>query len=102
MVEGPFRGIFSVRKIKSRFLRHRLNFRHPKTIMNLWHPESEVMNLPRTGRPPAENPKNDRVSIRFTKEQFTRLDDYCKRNGLERAEAIRMAVEKMLAEEKRA
>lgn len=55
--------------------------------------------MSRTGRPPAQNPKNDRITIRFTREQIVRLDLFCQAHNLDRAEAIRIAVEKMLAQE---
>lgn len=56
--------------------------------------------MPQIGRPPAQDPKNNRITVRFNTELFQRLDFYCKINGIERAEAIRIAVEKMLGKEK--
>lgn len=52
--------------------------------------------MPRTGRPPAQDPKNNRITVRFNTELYQKLDIYCKRAGIEKAEAVRIAVEKML------
>ncbi len=54
--------------------------------------------MPRTGRPPAQDPKNNRITVRFNAELFQKLNIYCKSKGIEKAEAIRVAVEKMLDE----
>ncbi len=32
---------------------------------------------PRTGRPPAENPKNTRIELRVTKEEKVELQKFC-------------------------
>lgn len=56
--------------------------------------------MPRTGRPPTQDPKSNRITVRFNTELFQKLDLYCKINGIERAEAVRIAVEKMLGNKK--
>lgn len=53
-------------------------------------------NLPRTGRPRADDPKNYRLTVRFNAELFARFDLYCKDHGIDRAEAVRIAIEKLI------
>ncbi len=56
--------------------------------------------MPRMGRPPLQDPKDSRITIRFTGELFAKFEQYCKEHNLSRAEAIRIAVEQMLSEKK--
>lgn len=56
--------------------------------------------MPRTGRPHSQNPKNSRVTVRLTEPLFQKLEDYCREHKLERAEAVRIAVERMLEKDK--
>ena len=50
---------------------------------------------PRTGRPPIENPKSERVTVRIDKELSNILDVYCKENDIDRAEAIRRGIKRL-------
>lgn len=52
---------------------------------------------PRTGRPPKENPMNDRVTVRLDSESLTILRSYCEKYNVDKAEAIRRGI-KSLAE----
>lgn len=54
---------------------------------------------PRTGRPKAEKPKEIRYSIRLDAETEARLQEYCKRNGITRGEAIRKGIHLLLSQE---
>lgn len=55
---------------------------------------------PRTGRPKAESPKNVRYSIRLDEQTEEKLRKYCDKHGMTRGEAIRRAIELLLAEKK--
>lgn len=55
---------------------------------------------PRTGRPKAENPKDVRFSIRLDAETDQRLDEYCAKNNITRAEAIRKGIYLLLGKKK--
>ena len=48
------------------------------------------------GRPKAEKPKNESIKVRFDSELFKELDDYCKKNNLTKAKAIRNGVKLLL------
>lgn len=52
---------------------------------------------PRTGRPKAENPKSNDIKVRLDDETKTRLDEYCEKHGMTRAEAIRQGIHLLLA-----
>lgn len=49
---------------------------------------------PRTGRP-TNNPKNNRVTVRLDDESTQILSQYCEKNAVERAEAIRRGIKKL-------
>ena len=51
---------------------------------------------PRTGRPKAENPKNNDLKVRIDTETLKRLDSYCDKHGITRAEAIRQGIHLLL------
>lgn len=51
---------------------------------------------PRTGRPKAENPKNNDVKVRLDTETTKKLDTYCLKNEITRAEAIRKGIHLLL------
>lgn len=51
---------------------------------------------PRTGRPPIENPKSVKYSIRLDEKTESRLLEYCIKRGISRGEAIRKAIELLL------
>ncbi len=55
---------------------------------------------PRTGRPKKENPINIRTSVRLDAETDRKLNDYCKKHGITKGEAVRKGVHLLLAEEK--
>ena len=50
---------------------------------------------PRTGRPPIENPKSERVTVRLGNDESEILKKYCEQEKLERAEAIRRGIRKL-------
>ena len=50
---------------------------------------------PRTGRPPIDNPKSERITVRLGKEHSEILDEYCKKNKVERAEAVREGIKRL-------
>lgn len=43
---------------------------------------------PRTGRPPIENPKNRRLSIRLTESEYQEIEDCAKTTGLSKTSLI--------------
>lgn len=51
---------------------------------------------PRIGRPKVENPKTIKYSIRIDAELETRLQNYCKENGITKGEAIRKGIKNLL------
>lgn len=53
---------------------------------------------PRTGRPPIENPKTERITVRLGVEESNILNKYCEQKHLERAEAIRQGIRKLEAD----
>lgn len=55
---------------------------------------------PNMGRPKIENPKNIDVKVRIDEETAKRLDAYCSKYGIGRAEAIRQGIHLILAKEK--
>lgn len=52
---------------------------------------------PRTGRPKAEQPKDIRYSVRLDNETEKRLNEYCKKHGISKGEAIRQGIHLLLA-----
>lgn len=48
--------------------------------------------MPRTGRPPKENPKSVRIQIRLDKEYVEKLDACVERDGSNRSEIIRRGI----------
>lgn len=69
--------------------------------MNLWNSKREVINMsPHTGRPKVDNPKRNDVKVRLDDETSKRLDIYCAKNNIKRAEAIRKGIYVLLAEQK--
>lgn len=55
---------------------------------------------PRTGRPKSNNPKRNDVKVRLDDEAAKRLDEYCAKHDITRAEAIRQGIDLLLAQEK--
>lgn len=55
---------------------------------------------PRTGRPRVEHPKCNDVKVRLDDETTKQLDEYCAEHSMTRAEAIRIGIHLLLAEQK--
>lgn len=55
---------------------------------------------PRTGRPKSDNPKNTDVKVRLDEDTSKRLNEYCIKHNITRAEAIRRGIHLLLAKEK--
>lgn len=55
---------------------------------------------PRTGRPKADNPKNNDVKVRLDEETARKLDKYCREHNIKRAEAIRQGIHMLLEKQK--
>lgn len=55
---------------------------------------------PRTGRPKAENPKTNIIRVRLDDETTWRLDEYCAKHSVTRADTVRQGIELLLADEK--
>lgn len=56
---------------------------------------------PRTGRPPVENPKAERITVRLDNETSGILKKYCDQEKVEKAEAIRKGIRKLEADIKK-
>lgn len=50
---------------------------------------------PRLGRPPIENPKSERITVRLDAETMKQLTIYCEQEQIDKAEAIRRGIEKL-------
>ena len=50
---------------------------------------------PRTGRPKSENPMNDRIYVRVTKQEKKEITDFSSENGYSILELIRIGIEKI-------
>lgn len=50
---------------------------------------------PRIGRPPIENPKNERITVRLDAETMEQLKQYCEEEQIDKAEALRRGIEKL-------
>ena len=55
---------------------------------------------PRTGRPKADNLKAVQYSIRLDADTERRVKAYCEKNGITKAEFIRIAIENLLSDKK--
>lgn len=44
------------------------------------------------GRPPIENPKSDRITVRLDNETSKHLQEYCRNESIDKAEAIRRGI----------
>lgn len=55
---------------------------------------------PRTGRPKVDKPKNNDVKVRLDDETTKKLDDYCAKHNITRAEAIRQGIHLLLEKRK--
>ncbi len=47
------------------------------------------------GRPKADNPKSEQVTVRLDKEHSEILKEYCEKEKVEKAEAIRRGIRKL-------
>jgi len=52
---------------------------------------------PRIGRPPVENPMNERITVRLDRNSSEILKWYCEKENVDKAEAIRQGIQ-LLAE----
>lgn len=55
---------------------------------------------PRTGRPKVDEPKDIRFSIRIDDDTNKKLDSYCEKNCITKAEAIRQGIHLLLEQKK--
>ena len=55
---------------------------------------------PRTGRPKTENPKNERLHVRVTKEEKERIMKFSSESGFSILEMIRAGIEKLKGQKK--
>ena len=53
---------------------------------------------PRTGRPKIENPKNERITIRLDSDTLKKLNAYCAKEKIDKAEAVRRGIDKLTSE----
>ena len=58
-----------------------------------------MLDLPKTGRPKSDNPRNIRIVIRFTEEEYKKVKEHAKKNDLSVTETIRKGVRSMLDSE---
>jgi hypothetical protein len=55
---------------------------------------------PRTGRPKSDNPMNDRIYVRVTREEKKEIMDFSSKNGYTILELIRIGIEKIKNQKK--
>lgn len=55
---------------------------------------------PRTGRPKAENPMNDRLYVRVTREEKEKIMKFSSESGYSILELIRFGIEKLKGQKK--
>ena len=55
---------------------------------------------PRTGRPKSENPMNDRIYVRVTKQEKKEIMDFSSERGYSILELIRIGIEKIRSQKK--
>lgn len=53
---------------------------------------------PKVGRPKAENPLGSRFGVRLDAETDKKLQEYCKKHGISKSEAVRRGVHLLLKE----
>lgn len=56
---------------------------------------------PRTGRPKLEDPNNIRTSVNLNRDLKEKLEAFSKKNEITVGEAIRLAIRKLVAENKK-
>lgn len=52
---------------------------------------------PRTGRP-TDNPKTNKITVRLDEESTKIMNQYCKQESIEKAEAVRRGLKKLKAD----
>ena len=58
--------------------------------------------MPRTGRPKGDNPKRDRVTIRFSEEQISQLEAYADKYHLMKSQVLIKCFDELLRQEEEA
>lgn len=53
---------------------------------------------PRIGRPKAKRPKSKDIKVRIDEDTLQKLDAYCKKQAVARAEAIRTGISLLLSQ----
>ena len=53
------------------------------------------MSSKKMGRPPSDNPKATKLTVRIDEKQTQILDKYCEHNKLKRAEGIREGIQRL-------
>lgn len=53
------------------------------------------------GRPPSDDPKAERITVRLDKARIETLAEYCERESVEKAEAIRRGIDKLKEENRK-
>ena len=51
--------------------------------------------MPRTGRPKVDDPRDHKLSVRFSDKQLARLEAYCKRHNLKKAQVLMKGFEEL-------
>ncbi|WP_370786555.1 hypothetical protein [Eubacterium ventriosum] len=49
--------------------------------------------MAKMGRPKVDNPMERRITIRFTKEEYQKLDDFAKRGCMTKSEVLKKGLE---------
>ena len=58
--------------------------------------------MPRTGRPKLDDPREQRVSVRFSEEQMKRLVAYCEKFGMGKSQVLMKGFEELERQAKEA
>lgn len=58
--------------------------------------------MARTGRPKIEDPRNYKVTLRFSREQQARLEAYCEKYHLNKAQVLMKGFEELLRQDEEA
>lgn len=53
------------------------------------------MSQKKMGRPPIDNPMNERITVRLDKKSSQILNKYCEQTKVDRAQAIRIGISKL-------
>lgn len=56
--------------------------------------------MSKMGRPRLEDPRKNRVNLRFSNEQLARLEAYAEKTGMTKSQVLMYGFEKLLKEEK--